>query len=192
MARDLPEFYTVEQAARRALRTTATIRRWIMAGFLKIVEGGYFKHSRRRYLILGTDLDEAIARVNMMASIPKGEKRVYRERPSTWARYRAHMTDEQYQERLKQQAEYKRKWRKAKQRLNAKERSLGLKPDGRSSRAHRTKDPSLLAGMERLRRRRLRLRRGGTFTLLHCLRQFQGSSAASPSTSTRSMAAKRH
>lgn len=79
MARDLPSFYTVEEAAIRALRSIWTIHRWLRSGYLPYVDGpGHPKRTagNRHYVILGADLDVAVRRAQGLTPMEPGDRRV--------------------------------------------------------------------------------------------------------------------
>lgn len=189
MARDLPEFLTVRQASKRAMRNECTIRRWIACGFLKIVEGGYFPGERKPHIILGSDLDHAIAIAEGYAPNtdrdPRTPAYVSAIAKRTHAQWLANRSPARKAADAAWHREYVKKWRKRKKRLRAQclnAPSDGPKPAGRSSPAAATKSRSSASGKNKRRRTPRRSASGGSTGRTRSPPPSPASSAASHST----------
>lgn len=189
MSAPLPEFYTVRTAAARAMRGYATILDWINSGFLKIVEGGYFPGNRKRHIILGTDLDIAIAKAERLLAMEPGERRRLdgnmaarrRQNKRAWLK---RQTPEKLAAIYKRNQEHLRTWKMIQKRRSEAALLLGPAPGGRSSRAAGTKNRSSKRGKSKPLRTQPGSKSGGTLGLTPSRPQSRASSGASPSTWT--------
>jgi hypothetical protein len=189
MARELPEFLTLRQAAVLAMRGHRTMLKWVNAGFLKIVEGGYHptqKGHRPRHIVLRADLDQAIRRAERLEPIPPGERRGRGSQKGLFKAWWTKLTEAQREKRRRRHQEYKRAWQKQNAKLKKALRlsapSPGPKRAGRCSPAGGTSGPSSANGKSRPRATRSPSATGGASGPRPSPRRSPASSGASPLT----------